>query len=33
MELTNTDAFPSNPSIKIGVDSSLYGYYQEILNQ
>ena len=33
MELTNTDAFPSNPSIKVGLDSSLYGYYQEILNQ
>lgn len=33
MELTNTDAFSSNPSIKIGLDSSLYGYYQEILNQ
>ena len=28
MELTNTDAFPSNPSIKIGLDSPLYGYYQ-----
>ena len=33
MELTNTDAFPSNPSIKIGLDSPLYGYYQKILNQ
>ena len=33
MELANTDAFPSNPSIKIGLDSPLYGYYQEILNQ
>ena len=33
MELTNTDAFPSNPSVKIGLDNPLYGYYQEILNQ
>ena len=33
MELTNTDAFPSNPSIKIGLDSPLYGYYNDILNQ
>lgn len=32
MELTNTDGFPSNPSIKIGLDSPLYGYYQ-LLNQ
>lgn len=32
MELTNTDAFPSNPSIKISLDSPLYGYYHEILN-
>ena len=27
MELTNTDVFPNNPSIKIGLDSPLYGYY------
>lgn len=33
MELTNTDAFPSNSSIKIGLDSPLYRYYNEILNQ
>ena len=30
-ELTNTDAFPNNPSIKIGLDSPLYGYYKEVL--
>lgn len=33
IELTNTDAFPNNPSIKIGLDSPLYRYYKEILIQ